>query len=101
MPIETTTTIEREVTTTVAETKTCAIRVDQFTVRTSGPDKGEIFGRSSMLDGDAVVEAWDWVVPPAEVLPVVAQKANGKLSLYDAISEALYGFAQVTTRPKA
>lgn len=101
MPIDITTTIEREVTTTVAETKAYTVRVDQFTVRTSGLDKGEIFGRSSMLDGDDVVDAWDWVVPPAEVMPVVAQKANGKLSLYDAISEALYSFPQVTTRPKA
>lgn len=99
MPIEITTTIEREVTTTVAETKAYTVRVDQVTMRTSGPDKGEIFGRSSMLDGEAVVDAWDWVVPPADVLPVVAQKANGKLSLYDAIGAALYSFAQVTTRP--
>lgn len=37
MPIDITTTIEREVTTTVAETKAYTVRVDQFTVRTSGP----------------------------------------------------------------
>ena len=101
MPIEITTTIERKVTTTVTESKAFSVRVDQFTVRTSGPDKGEIFGRSSLLDGDTVVDAWDWVVPPSEVMPVVTRNTSGAASLYAEISAALYSFPAVVTPPKA
>ena len=101
MSIEITATIEREVTTIVTEHKTFSVRVDQFTVRTSGPDKGEIFGRSSLLDGDTVADAWDWVVPPSEVMPVVNRATSGAASLYAEISVALYAFPAVVTPPKA
>lgn len=99
MPLEQTLTITRPITTERTETVHATIRVDQFTVRTSGPDKGEIFGRTSILNGDTVIDAFDWVVPPSEVLPVVGRPANGALSLYAAISEALYSFPAVVTRP--
>lgn len=97
MPVEQT--ITRPVTTVHTETVHATIRVDQFTVRTSGPDKGEIFGRTSILDGDTVIDAFDWVVPRSEVLPVVGRTANGALSLYAAISEAPYSFPAVVARP--
>jgi len=99
MPLEQTLTLTRPVTVEQTATLHVTLRVDQFTVRTSGPDKGEIFGRTSILEGDTVIDAFDWVVPPSEVLPVVGKPANAALSLYAAISEALYSFPQVFTKP--
>ena len=83
----------------IPETRLCTFRVAQFSIRTSGPAKGELSGITEVLNGQHVIEKFDWVVPPEEVLPVVLKTTDGKSSLYAAISSALYSFKQVIHRP--
>ncbi len=94
MPVEKETKITRGVEQVVTETKRLAFRVEEFTIRANGPDAGEVFGRTSILDGDEVVGSFYWVVPKEQALPIGA--ANG---LYALLQKTLYGFEQVTSAP--
>ena len=94
MPIEKTITITRTIETEVTETRALTMRVDQFTVRANGPDAGEIFGHTSVLDGDEVIDGFDWVVPPKEAMPPAI-----KSGLYALLQATLYAFPQTTTKP--
>ena len=94
MPINKTTTITRTIETELTETRSLTFRVDQFTVRANGPDAGELFGHTSMLDGDEVISEFDWVVPPNEAMPPAINSG-----LYALLQSTLYSFPQTTTNP--
>ena len=99
MAIDQEITFTKCVTTYVEEQMTCSLRVSNFNIRSSGPAKGELTGTTEVLNGEEVIEKFNWVVPAEEVMPVVLKTTDGKSSLYAAISSALYSFKQVVTRP--
>lgn len=94
MPLERTETITRTIETELTETLKLSYRVDQFTVRRNGPDAGEIFGQTSVLDGLKVIDCFDWVVPASEVLAIAVPSG-----LYTRLQNTLYAFPQTTTKP--
>jgi hypothetical protein len=95
MPIEKEITLTREITQEVTETKVRTLEVSQFTIRCNGPDAGELFGHTNILEDGEIVGGFDWVVPKEQALAVGVP--NG---LYAQIQKTLYSFAQVTTPPE-
>lgn len=94
MPIEKEITLTREITQEVTETKVRALEVSQFTIRCNGPDAGELFGHTNILEDGEIVGGFDWVVPKEQALAVGVPSG-----LYAQIQKTLYGFTQVTTPP--
>lgn len=95
MPIEKTITLTREVVREVTDTKVRTLEVGLFTIRCNGPDAGELFGHTNILEDGEIVGGFDWVVPKEQALAVGVP--NG---LYAQIQKTLYSFAQVTTPPE-
>lgn len=95
MPIQKEVTITREVTETITETKVRTLEVSQFTIRCNGPDAGELFGHTNIVEDGEIVGGFDWVVPKDDALAVGVPSG-----LYASIQKTLYGFSQVTTLPK-
>jgi hypothetical protein len=96
MPIEKEITLTREITQEVTETKVRTLEVSQFTIRCNGPDAGELFGHTNILEDGEIVGGFDWVVPKEQALAVGVPRG-----LYAQIQKTLYGFTQVTTPPAA
>lgn len=94
MPIEKEVTLTRTVETQVTDAKVRTFEVDLFHIRANGPDAGEVFGHTNILEDGQIVDGFDWVVPKGQALPV--GMANG---LYALMQKTLYGFPQVTTKP--
>lgn len=95
MPIQKETTLTRQVTQEITETKVRTLEVTQFTIRCNGPDAGELFGHTNIIEDGEIVGGFDWVVPKEQALAVGVP--NG---LYAQIQKTLYSFAQVTTPPE-
>lgn len=95
MPIEKEITLTREITQEVTETKVRTLEVSQFTIRCNGPDAGELFGHTNILEDGEIVGGFDWVVPKEQALAV-----GVPIGLYAQIQKTLYSFAQVTTPPE-
>lgn len=95
MPIEKTITLTREVVRDVTDTKVRTLEVGLFTIRCNGPDAGELFGHTNIIEDGEIVGGFDWVVPNEQALAVGVP--NG---LYAQIQKTLYSFAQVTTPPE-
>lgn len=94
MPIDKEITVTREVVETVTETKVRTLEVAQFTIRCNGPDAGELFGHTNIIEDGEIVGGFDWVVPKEQALAVGVPSG-----LYASIQKTLYGFAPVTTPP--
>lgn len=95
MPIQKETTLTRQVTQEITETKVRTLEVTQFTIRCNGPDAGELFGHTNIIEDGEIVGGFDWVVPKEQALAI--GMPNG---LYAQIQKTLYSFAQVTTPPE-
>lgn len=94
MPIEKEVTVTREVAETITETKVRALEVSHFTIRCNGPDAGELYGHTKIIEAGEIVGSFDWVVPKDQALAVGVPSG-----LYASIQRTLYGFPQVTTPP--
>ena len=95
MPIEKEITLTREITQEVTETKVRTLEVSLFTIRCNGPDAGELFGHTNILEDGEIVGGFDWVVPKEQALAVGVPSG-----LYAQIQKTLYSFTQVTTPPE-
>lgn len=95
MPIDKEITVTRQIVETVTETKVRTLEVGLFTIRCNGPDAGELFGHTHIIEDGEIVGGFDWVVPNEQALAVGVP--NG---LYAQIQKTLYSFAQVTTPPE-